>query len=178
MLRLQGFEVRGIFVDFGQAAVREERGAVRDLQQCLSINVGTVRASSSVAFGPGELLGRNAFLIFAAILMGQCDDGLLAIGIHAGTPYYDCSPAFLEKVDLLVRETTSGRIAVTAPLLSIGRKTTSIATSWRKGCLSRRHTVAKLAKIHRVANVHPVVIESALNVSQTPHPENLRWSSI
>src|SRR5205085_7712545 len=76
-----------------------------------------VHAQATETFGVGELTGRNAFLIFCAILLGGCQDGMLAIGIHAGTPYFDCSPSFVERIDPLVRECSNGRVSLLAPFV-------------------------------------------------------------
>jgi 7-cyano-7-deazaguanine synthase len=111
------YEVRAVFVDFAQAAVEAEKRSVEVLKVKLGIPVTIVQASSNCSFGTGELVGRNTFLIFAAILLGCCHDGLLAIGVHAGTPYYDCSPAFIDRIGVLVEECTNGRVSVVAPFV-------------------------------------------------------------
>ncbi|MBW7969457.1 7-cyano-7-deazaguanine synthase [Bradyrhizobium sp. BR 10289] len=113
----RGHEVRGIFVDFGQAAARCEDAAVDVLSEKLSIPVIKLKVSSSTKFGAGELIGRNLFLIASAILLGSCHDGLLAIGIHSGTNYYDCSRSFLSRVEVLAQECSDGRVAVVAPFV-------------------------------------------------------------
>jgi 7-cyano-7-deazaguanine synthase len=113
----RGHEVRAIFIDFGQAAAKCERRAIEALRDQLETPVTVVKVASELSFGSGELVGRNAFLIFAAILVGGCRNGLLAIGVHAGTPYYDCSPTFIERINLLVEESTNGRLSVVAPFV-------------------------------------------------------------
>lgn len=113
----KGYEVRGIFINFGQAAAGRETESVSRLSSLLCIPVTTLEASSRTVFGAGELVGRNAFLIFSALLLGGCHDGLLAIGIHAGTGYYDCSPAFLSRADQLVQECSNGRVSLVAPFI-------------------------------------------------------------
>ncbi|MFT4115959.1 7-cyano-7-deazaguanine synthase [Bradyrhizobium sp.] len=112
-----GHEVRGIFVDFGQAAARREEAAVDVLSGKLSIPVVKLRASSPTKFGAGELVGRNLFLIASALLLGRCHDGLLAFGIHSGTNYYDCSRSFLSRVEVLAQECSDGRVSVVAPFV-------------------------------------------------------------
>jgi 7-cyano-7-deazaguanine synthase len=111
------YEVRAVFVNFGQAAAVAESRAVELLKDELQVPVTTINVAPVSSFGAGELHGRNAFLIFAAILIGGCNDGLLAIGVHAGTPYYDCSPTFIEAVNTLVKECTNGRVSVAAPFV-------------------------------------------------------------
>lgn len=115
--KTRGHEVRGIFIDFGQAAARCENAAVDLLSGQLSIPVIKLRVSSPTKFGAGELIGRNLFLIASALLLGNCHDGLLAIGIHAGTNYYDCSHAFLSRVEVLAQECSDGRVSVVAPFV-------------------------------------------------------------
>jgi 7-cyano-7-deazaguanine synthase len=117
LFKKKGHEVRGIFVDFGQAAARYELEAVSRLSEHFSVPVTKLKASSPTAFGAGELVGRNYFLIASALLLGNCHEGLLAIGIHAGTGYYDCSPAFLSRVEVLVQECSNGRVSVVAPFI-------------------------------------------------------------
>ena len=118
LLAAQGYAVRGIFVDFGQPARELETAAVNRLSHLLGIQTTTLRAQSPDGFGTGELVGRNAFLLTAAIFLGRVRHGLLAIGIHAGTPYYDCSPGFFDRLRILAEEHTNGRLTLVAPFLN------------------------------------------------------------
>lgn len=117
ILMQQGHHVRGVFVDFGQAAAAPEIEAVTKLAEILGISVSRIQVSASEGFGTGELVGRNAFLLTAAIFLAGAQSGLLAIGIHDGTPYYDCSPQFLARMKQVAQEHTNGRLDVIAPLL-------------------------------------------------------------
>jgi 7-cyano-7-deazaguanine synthase len=114
----RGYEVRAVFVDFGQAAILAEARAVALVGRELSVPITTLKATSDSTFGIGELTGRNAFLIFSAILLGGCREGLLAMGVHAGTPYYDCSPSFIDQTNSLVQECTNGRVSLVAPFVN------------------------------------------------------------
>jgi 7-cyano-7-deazaguanine synthase len=116
-LQGHGHDVEGVFVDFGQAAARQERQCTHLIRDYFSIPLRIIQASTQDTFGIGELAGRNAFLMFSAILLGGCRDGLLVIGIHAGTPYFDCSSAFLARIDPLVRECSNGQVSVLAPFV-------------------------------------------------------------
>lgn len=117
LLKQRGYAVRGVFVDFGQAAASLELRAATSLARHLGIALSTHRILGGPAFGSGELLGRNAFLLFSATFLGRCHAGLVAIGIHAGTPYYDCSPAFINGMARLLAEHTDGRLSAIAPFL-------------------------------------------------------------
>ena len=55
--------------------------------------------------------------MFSALLLGGCREGLLVIGIYAGTPYFDCSPAFVARINPLIGECSSGRVSVLAPFV-------------------------------------------------------------
>jgi 7-cyano-7-deazaguanine synthase len=118
ILKTEGYSVRGLFVDFGQLSRNTEKRAVRKLASAFSIPTKIVNAKADSELRTGELVGRNAFLIFSALLLGGVRDGLLGIGIHKGSPYYDCSSKFFNQTDLIVRECTGGSVSLIAPLLS------------------------------------------------------------
>ncbi len=115
----RGQLVRGIFVDYGQKAALPERNAAERLSALLGISLSTVQVKTPESFGTGEISGRNAFLVFCGLLVVGAQERLdaIALGIHAGTPYYDCSPAFLETIGRLVAEYTDGRTRVVAPFI-------------------------------------------------------------
>jgi 7-cyano-7-deazaguanine synthase len=48
--------------------------------------------------------------------------GILALGIHSGTTYYDCSPAFMKAITELVAEQTDGTLTILAPFLEWSKK--------------------------------------------------------
>ena len=65
------------------------------LAERLAIPLETCTLSNSCRLGAGELLGRNAMLIFNALFLIRGATDLLALGLHAGVPYFDCSKAFV-----------------------------------------------------------------------------------
>lgn len=113
----QGFEVRPLFVDFGQPAAREEICAARAVCSHYGVNLTIVTVRSSAAFSIGEILGRNAFLVFAAVLVFGMKYGIVAIGIHEGSPYYDCTEGFVQSIQKIVDGYAAGRIKIAAPFL-------------------------------------------------------------
>lgn len=114
----QGLEVSGIFMDHGQAAADFERVAVRSLAAALGIEVQELALTGAVPFKSGELVGRNAFLVFSAMFATHAGSGRIALGLHAGTPYYDCSPAFIEAINRAVAEHTDNTVRVVAPFIA------------------------------------------------------------
>jgi 7-cyano-7-deazaguanine synthase len=121
-LRCQGIEVDGLFIDHGQAAASPEADAVSILCGHLGIPIRKVGLMGAHRLGPGELVGRNAFLIFTALFLSGGRSGLLGLGLHAGTPYYDCSEPFVSSISQLVAEHTDGRLSVVAPFISWTKK--------------------------------------------------------
>ncbi len=121
-LRLQGLHVDAIYVDHGQAASRHESKAVLGITRHLKIQLTKIKVGGLREFGAGELVGRNAFLIFTALFAMRGRPGLLALGLHAGTPYYDCSEVFVKSIGRLVSEHTDGRVSVVAPFIAWTKK--------------------------------------------------------
>lgn len=115
LFKKQGLPVRAVFIDYGQAAVGREREAVRHLAGQLEMPILELAVGREQAFVAGELVGRNLFLISTAIFLGAVHDGILGVGLHAGTPYADCSIAFLEACNTLVGLQTAGRVSLVAP---------------------------------------------------------------
>ena len=117
-LRSQGLAVDGLFIDYGQAAADQEAKAVMAIANHLGITIRPISIEGSQDCGPGEHLGRNAFLIFAALFLTRGQSSLLGIGLHSGTPYYDCSENFVVAITKLIAEHTNGQVSVMAPFKS------------------------------------------------------------
>ena len=121
-LRNHGHSVRGLFVDYGQKAAVPEKRAAKALSKVLEIAFDCVSVSSPTRFGAGEIIGRNAILVFTALLTARLSRGIIALAIHSGTTYYDCSTAFAESLDRLVAEHTDGRVRLSTPFISWSKK--------------------------------------------------------
>jgi len=113
----QGHRVRGLFVDYGQAAACLERKSARNVASHFPIPLAETRCLGPRRFGSGEVKGRNAFLVLAALMWCPLGVGMIAIGVHAGTPYYDCGPLFLREVNRLLDGYADGRVRCVAPFL-------------------------------------------------------------
>lgn len=113
----QGIEPIALFVDYGQAAADSEGAAVARLCSALGTPWQTVRHSGSV-FGVGEIRGRNAYLLHTALLEFPTQSGVVAIGIHAGTGYDDCSPDFVDAMQRSYQLHTGGAVSIAAPFLN------------------------------------------------------------
>lgn len=114
--RSMGRPACGIFVDYGQAAARHETVAAEAVAHHLAIPLLVVTACGPRAKGDGEIPARNAFLACAAAMERPPSVLAIALGIHAGTPYADCSPAFVASAKELLR-LQSTPVDVLAPFL-------------------------------------------------------------
>jgi 7-cyano-7-deazaguanine synthase len=123
-LQDEGHTVSCVFIDYGQAAAGQEKYAATSIATHLRSQLSTISVTPRHEFGAGEITGRNAFLVLAAMMLCDVRSGVLALGIHSGTPYYDCGPAFLVSIDRLVAEYTDGLARVAAPFISWTKRET------------------------------------------------------
>ena len=77
-MRQQGLDLDSIFLDYGQAAANFEGKAVAALARHLGLPIQHFALTGSKSFGSGELVGRNAFLIFASLFLTGGRSGLIA----------------------------------------------------------------------------------------------------
>ena len=80
--------VNCLHVTYGQPGSDSERKAAARVAGHYDVPLTPLSWTGSSRLSPGEILGRNAFLITAALLEIQSGSGLLGIGIHAR----DCVP--------------------------------------------------------------------------------------
>ncbi|PCI11621.1 tRNA methyl transferase-like protein [bacterium] len=88
--------VCGVFIDYGQLGAEQERKSANMAAAHLSIQLLTLTASSLRQTVTGEIPARNAFLLCYAAMQRPSSTNAVAIGIHAGTEYLDCSPNFIK----------------------------------------------------------------------------------
>jgi len=116
--RDQGYRVRPLHVQYGQGAGASELRSAHAVARFYELTLLRVDLSSLDPAISGEIRGRNALLLSTGlVLMGRCT-GLLALGIHAGTRYFDCQPAFVDLWERLLDGYTDGRIRLGTPFLS------------------------------------------------------------
>jgi len=114
----QGTPSEALFVDYGQSAVDAERRAAAAVAAHYSLHLHQTRWAGDLPKGPGPIRGRNAFLLLAGLMEVSGTTGIVAIGLHSGTPYYDCSPAFVTAMQVIFDGYADGTVRVSAPFLS------------------------------------------------------------
>ncbi len=63
----KGYETSGMFVDYGQPAVRSEWRAARDVANRLGIEIERIDLGFRLAAESGEFFGRNTLLILTRV---------------------------------------------------------------------------------------------------------------
>ncbi len=110
-------DVFAIFVNYGQKAKEQESISSKRIADHYNIPLINLGIVSSHHFSEGEIMGRNASLLMLALMYKPIEYGIIAIGIHSGTPYYDCSEAFLNEVGRLSENYSGGKIKFEAPFV-------------------------------------------------------------
>lgn len=112
----QGLPVEALFIDYGQLSAVNEEQAVSKVSAHFGIKLRVVQCRIG-EFGPGLVLGRNGFFLNAALLTARIDFGVIAIGVHAGTTYVDCSTSFITEMQKLFDLQTDGLVQIGTPFL-------------------------------------------------------------
>lgn len=107
----------GLFVDYGHSAGSQEHRAALDISEFYRAPLKQIAVSGFQQWGAGFVPGRNAFLLHTALMAVDFNNGIVVIGIHAGTSYSDCSDLFLKQMQSSFDVYTGGRISVSAPFL-------------------------------------------------------------
>jgi 7-cyano-7-deazaguanine synthase len=118
-----GHEVEAIFVDYGHPANSTEWEYVSVLCKQFKIPLSLLKLSGT-SMAPGwEIRGRNAFLLFTALMAKPNFTGLLSLGIHRGCSYYDCGQKFVNAMKNIINDYTQGTVQLDLPLLDMDKAT-------------------------------------------------------
>jgi 7-cyano-7-deazaguanine synthase len=107
-----------IFVDYGQPAAEIER----DCSAEIASRYGTPWAALEVGgleVREGEIPGRNALLAHLALThLGSERASCIYLAIHAGAPYHDCTPEFVEETQRSLDFQSGGTVRLVAPYVT------------------------------------------------------------
>lgn len=109
--------VTGVFVDYGQPVRQKEQQSAKAIADYFSIPLHVIRCSGPETEFEGEIAGRNALLVFAALLYHPTFSGFLALGIHGGVSYYDCSEHFATALNGVLSGYRDGQVLMATPFL-------------------------------------------------------------
>lgn len=118
----RGDTVRGVHFDYGQPSLEGERRSVLGIAEHYAVSVEMVQLGLSITNVRGEYFCRNAVLLLCAASILDHAGGRLSLGIHAETPYYDCSSSFLTDVQRLLDGYFGGTVRVEAPFVEFTKR--------------------------------------------------------
>ena len=113
----QHFVVECLFVDYGHPAALAERKAAIVIAQHYGVPFHEAKVEGVPVRETGFVPARNALLICTALASAAPSSGLVALGIHGGTPYPDCTPRFVEACQALADVYSDGRVHIAAPFV-------------------------------------------------------------
>ncbi|MHC5057066.1 MAG: 7-cyano-7-deazaguanine synthase [Planctomycetota bacterium] len=115
LLAARGFSTSAVFVDYGQAAAAAERQSAAKVAHHYGTPLAVIQLRLGQSYATGEIPGRNALFALAAYAHSSPPPGVLALGIHGGAPYYDCTPRFAEVLAEMLASYSAGRTRLLLP---------------------------------------------------------------
>ncbi len=116
-----GCDVSALHVTYGQPAAASEKASAIKISRSYKIPIRHLTIKGAAVPASGEIAGRNAFLISAALIANGMNPCVIALGIHSGTPYYDCQPSFVRSWNDILAGYSDGRIQIGAPFLALSK---------------------------------------------------------
>lgn len=116
-LRL-GYAVKPLWVNYGQKAKRMEKLAVQRVAKFYKLPLQTVLLKGfkwTASDENPEYLGRNAIMALLGAISLSHENGLISMGIHAGTDYVDCSETFQGQITDLIALLFHGLVGIDFP---------------------------------------------------------------
>ena len=114
-LRNESF-VNCLHVQYGQRAARQELDAATAIASHYDVPLTVIRHCGDRQHHEGEVVGRNAFFVMTALVETGTPSSIV-MGIHTGSPYFDCSSHFVALTQQLLDSYCDGRTRFSAPLI-------------------------------------------------------------
>ena len=118
----EGYTGHALWIDYGQPAALAEEKAVEQVTDFYHIPLQKVCVTGITWPKLGndlfEFRGRNLTLVSLALNTVMIEPGLVALGIHQGTPFSDCSAAFSKQLNDLLILLTDGLLRLDCPFLT------------------------------------------------------------
>lgn len=122
LLHRPGFRPEPLFVDYGQLSATRESQAASAIAKHYDVPLRAISCSGMGTTSAGLIIGRNAFLVFAALMAMGDQAGIIALGVHSGTPYWDCSQDFIRGAQSQLDAYADGRVQLSAPFLAWSKR--------------------------------------------------------
>jgi len=115
----QGMRVEGIHFQYGQNNGESELKSFEKVKTFYQIEGKVIKLDFSLSKKQDEIIGRNTVFLFVAGFSTEAKK--IALGIHADTPYYDCSRAFLRDSQKILDGYFAGTVQVDAPFIDLNK---------------------------------------------------------
>lgn len=112
--------IQCVHFDYGHPACEGERTALIAISQRYRVSIEYARlrpAIGNMSISTGEIYGRNALFVLSALNQVKQTEGLISLGIHAGTGYYDCTPTFAQQMQAILDGYFQGAVVLDTPFL-------------------------------------------------------------
>jgi 7-cyano-7-deazaguanine synthase len=113
----QQAKVTALNIDYGQPSARREQVAASKIAKHYQVPLKKLTISGLKPLESGYIIGRNAALLAAALLASKSLPSVMAMGIHSGTNYSDCSSHFVAIMQAVFDLYADGKTIVAAPFL-------------------------------------------------------------
>lgn len=112
----RSYVVSALFIDYGQPDADKEASAAAAVSKHYAIELRTLTLAG---YEPpdGYVQGRNAVFLSLALMRTTFACGLIALGIHSGTPYVDCTSRFCSMMQDVCDLYTGGQVQISAPFM-------------------------------------------------------------
>lgn len=117
-----GYNIIGLFIDYGQPAATQEKRAVSEISKYLGVKTIKVHTNIKPVVEKGVFQGRNYFFLSQALLILPFPIGVVSLGIHSGTSFPDCSTDFISKNQSIFDIYTNGNIILDCPFINLTKK--------------------------------------------------------
>ena len=114
-----GYEVEGVFCNYGQPAFASEYNAAKSISNYYSIPLHVITTTGTKDSITGEICGRNALLVVEALFHIGFGEYKIILGIHDGTGYSDCSRLFVDEINRVLDLYSGGTIVTEAPFVDL-----------------------------------------------------------
>lgn len=118
----QSYTVHALWIDYGQPAALAEEQAIEQIAGHYQLPLQKVRVRGITWPKLGneliEYRGRNLTLVSLALNTAPIEPGLIALGIHRGTSFSDCSAAFSGQLNSLLILLSDDLLRLDCPFLN------------------------------------------------------------
>lgn len=118
----QGNNVTNLFIDYGQISAKKEEKAVKSISEHFKTLFHKIKCYGIGKWKDGYIPARNAFLLHTALMYFPFGKGIIAIGIHSGTNYSDCSEEFISIIQNSYDLFTEGKIIIGTPFIKWNKR--------------------------------------------------------